>query len=409
MAEREVIVQKFGGTSVVDFDHRARVSQIVQTALQEGFRTVVVVSAPGRLGDADATDTLLQLVANEGAKVPARETDLLLSCGEIISAVVMAGHLRKDGVPARALTGPQAGIETDGRFGDAKILRVDPGPISAVLDEGLVPVVAGFQGRTPQGEIATLGRGGSDTSAAAIGAALGATYVDIYTDVDGVKTADPRIVPEARTISALDYDELFQMAQAGAKVVHPRAVEVARQARVPLRVRSTVGDETGTVVGGARLQDLWHARRPENTVVGVTDRSDIGEVIVSTPTGSERTQVEAKVFQELASHGISADMISVSPGRVAFIVSKARLDDAGRLVEALGLPVQTRDDVAKVAIIGSAIAGLPGVMATLMAGLVDAGVEILETSDSHSSIACLVPEGRRVDAVRTLHRQFNLS
>ncbi len=409
MAEKELIVQKFGGTSVVDYEHRARVAQIVQSAVQEGLRSVVVVSAPGRLGDAYATDTLLQLVENEGAKVPARETDLLLACGEIISAVVMAGHLRKEGVPARALTGPQAGIETDGRFGDAKILRVDPGPLSAVLDEGLVPVVAGFQGRTPQGEIATLGRGGSDTSAAAIGAALGADYVDIYTDVDGVKTADPRIVPEARTISALDYDELFQMAQAGAKVVHPRAVEVARQARVPLRVRSTVGDEAGTVIGGARLQDLWHARRPENTVVGVTDRSDIGEVIVATPKGSERTAIEAKIFQVLASHGISADMISVSPGRVAFIVAQTQLADAGRLVGGLGLPVETRDDVAKVAIIGSAIAGLPGVMATLMEGLLAAGVEILETSDSHSSIACLVPEGRRIDAVRTLHRQFHLS
>ena len=409
MAEREVIVQKFGGTSVADYERRERASQIVQSVLQEGLYTVVVVSAPGRLGDAYATDTLLQLVANEGAKVPARESDLLLSCGEIISAVVMAAHLRKDGVPARALTGPQAGIETDGSFGDAKILRVDPGPIGAMLDEGLVPVVAGFQGRTPQGEIATLGRGGSDTSAAAIGAALGASYVDIYTDVDGVKTADPRIVPEARTISALDYDELFQMAQAGAKVVHPRAVEVARQARVPLRVRSTVGHETGTVIGGARLQDLWHARRPENTVVGVTDRSDIGEVIVTTPTGPERTEIEARIFQALALHGISADMISVSPGRVAFIVGKSDLAEAGRLVGEFGLPVAIREDVAKVAIIGSAIAGLPGVMATLMSGLVAAGVEVLETSDSHSSIACLVPEGRRVDAVRTLHRQFNLS
>lgn len=409
MAERELIVQKFGGTSVADHDRRGRVSQIVKSALQEGFRTIVVVSAPGRLGDAYATDTLLQLVANEGGKVPARESDLLLSCGEIISAVVLAAHLRKDGVPARALTGPQAGIETDGRFGDAKILRVDPAPISAVLDEGLVPVVAGFQGRAPQGEIATLGRGGSDTSAAAIGAALGATYVDIYTDVDGVKTADPRIVPEARTIKALDYDELFQMAQAGAKVVHPRAVEVARQARVPLRVRSTLGDDAGTLIGGARLQDLWHARRPENTVVGVTDRSDVGELIVATPKGSERTEIEARIFQVLAKNNISADMISVSPGRVAFIVNKPRLAEASRLVAEIGLPVETRDDVAKVAIIGSAIAGLPGVMATLMAGLVAAGVEILETSDSHSSIACLVPEERRIDAVRTLHRQFHLS
>ncbi len=409
MAEWDVIVQKFGGTSVADYERRERVSQIVSSALQQGLRSVVVVSAQGRIGEPYATDTLLQLLANEGSKVPARESDLLIACGEIISAVVMAAHLRKDGMPAKALTGAQAGIETDGRFGDAKILRVDPAPLRTVLEEGLVPVVAGFQGKAPQGEIATLGRGGSDTTAAAIGAALGASFVDIYTDVDGIKTADPRIVPEARTISALDYDELFQMAQAGAKVVHPRAVEVARQARIPLRIRSTLGDDAGTVVGGPRLQDLWHARRPENTVVGVTDRSDIGELVIATPKGPERTEIEAQIFKVLAAKGISADMISVSPGRVAFIVAKTRLTEAGRLVEELGLKADARADVAKVAIIGSAIAGLPGVMATLLAGLVEVGVEILETSDSHSSIACLVPEKLRVDAVRTLHRQFRLS
>lgn len=409
MADTGLIVQKFGGTSVADRDRRTRVAEIVRRAVSEGLRPVVVVSAPGRAGDAYATDTLLGLLRDEGGTVPARESDLLISCGEIVSAVVMAASLRRLGVASRALTGPQAGIETDGTFGDAKILRVDPAPILKLVDEGVVPVIAGFQGRTPQGEIATLGRGGSDTSAAAIGAVLGAQRVDIFTDVDGVKTADPRVVPEARTITELDYDELFQLAQAGAKVVHPRAVEIARQARVPLRVRSTFDDELGTLIGGPRLVDMWQSRRPENSVVGVTDRADIGEVIVETPQGPERSAVEASLFESLADNGISADMISVSPGRVAFIVDRPKLRDAGKALDALGLTYRLRDDVAKVAIIGSAIAGLPGVMATLMAGLVGSDVEVLSTSDSHSSIACLVPERSRADAVRALHRQFHLS
>ncbi|MDA8346464.1 MAG: aspartate kinase [Thermaerobacter sp.] len=404
-----VIVQKFGGTSVADRERRGRVAEIVHRSLSEGMRPVVVVSAPGRLGDAYATDTLLRLIGEEGGSVPARESDLLIACGEIISAVMMAAHLRKLGIAARALTGPQAGIETDGTHGDAKILNVDPDPLLSMIGEGLVPVVAGFQGRTPNGELATLGRGGSDTSAAAIGAALGAQFVDIFTDVDGVKTADPRVVPEARTITELDYDELFQLAEAGAKVVHPRAVEIARQARVPLRVRSTFADDEGTLIGGLRLVDLWQSRRPERSVVGVTDRADIGEVVVETPQGADRAAVEASIFKMLAEQGISADMISVSPGRVGFIVDRAKLQAAGAALQALQLSHTLRDDVAKVAIVGSAIAGLPGVMATLTAGLVGAGVEILSTSDSHSSIACLVPEASRADAVRALHRQFHLS
>ncbi len=409
MADPAVIVQKFGGTSVATRERRSRVAEIVQRSLAEGMRPIVVVSAPGRIGDAYATDTLLRLMAEEGGSVPARESDLLIACGEIISAVLTAAQLRGQGVAARALTGSAAGIETDGTHGDAKILHVDPGPLRDVLEEGVVPVVAGFQGRTSEGDLATLGRGGSDTSAAAIGAALSARYVEIFTDVEGVKTADPRIVPEARTITELDYDELFQLAEAGAKVVHPRAVEIARQARVPLRVRSTFADDEGTLIGAMRLVDLWQSRKPERSVVGVTDRADIGEVIVETPQGQDRSAVEASIFAAMAGRGISADMISVSPGRVSFIVERKRLQEAGEALHALGLAGTLRDDVAKVAIVGSAIQGLPGVMATLTAGLVGAGVEILATSDSHSSIACLVPESSRQEAVRALHRQFNLS
>lgn len=410
MAEQGIVVQKFGGTSVSDAMARERVARIVRETCDSGVHPVVVVSAPGRIGDAYATDTLLTLLHSTGGEIPPRESDLLLGCGEIISAVVMAGHLRREGVRAKAVTGPQAGIETDEGFTDAKILRVDPGPLMRLIQAGIVPVVAGFQGMTPTGELSTLGRGGSDTSAAALGAALGAAVVEIFTDVAGVKTADPRIVPDARTIEHLEYDEMFQLAQAGARVVHPRAVELARQAGVPIRVRSSFAvEDEGTLVGATRIADLWQSRRPERAVVGITDRSDVGFVVVRTPEHSGRSEAEARLFRDLGKAQISVDMIGVFPGRVSFIVDSTHLPRTTEVVALCGLPCDVQPEVAKVAIVGSAIAGLPGVMATLTEALLEAGVSILATSDSHSSIACLVPKEARVDAIRALHLRFRLA
>lgn len=407
MAHKGIVVQKFGGTSVCDALARQRVARIVRRSFDEGVHPVVVVSAPGRLGDAYATDTLIQLMLSSGGEIPPREQDLLLSCGEIISAVVMAGHLRHEGLRAQAVTGREAGIVTDGAFQDAKILDVDPEALRLLIAEGIVPVVAGFQGATAEGDTTTLGRGGSDTSAAALGAALGAEVVEIFTDVDGVKTADPRIVPEAQTIERLEYDELFQLAQAGARVVHPRAVELVRQAGVPMRVRSTFDvDDPGTLIGAPRFADIWQSRRPDRVVVGITDRSDVGLVTIRTPEDRSRSEAEARLFRELGDSGVSVDMIGVFPGRVSFIVDASSLGHAAEVVQRCGLQCEVRPDVAKVAIVGSAIAGLPGVMATLTDALLEAGVPILATSDSHSSIACLVPQEARVDAIRALHHRF---
>src|SRR5690606_33561545 len=201
------IVQKFGGSSLAAPEGREAAARRVVQAVREGARPVVVVSALGRRGDPYATDTLLGLVGAGQPGLPARELDLLLSCGEQVSAAVMCAVLRRMGLDATALTGGQAGIITDAHYGDARILRVDPEPLRSLLERGRVPVVAGFQGMTEQGEITTLGRGGSDTTAAALAAAVGAEVIDIYTDVDGVYTADPRLVPEARTMVTITYDE----------------------------------------------------------------------------------------------------------------------------------------------------------------------------------------------------------
>lgn len=221
----KIVIQKFGGTSVATQQRRERVTDRIIDALNKGNSPVVVVSAIGRKGDPYATDTLLSLINNGECSVDKREEDLLMSCGEIISAVVMAETLEKRGYSVRVLTGGQAGIVTDANHTDAEILRVDTIRLTALLSSGIIPIVTGFQGMTEDGDVTTLGRGASDLTAAVLGEALRASEIQIYTDVDGIMTADPRIVPDAKVIDCISYNEVFQLADYGAKVIHPRAVE----------------------------------------------------------------------------------------------------------------------------------------------------------------------------------------
>lgn len=243
-----IIVQKFGGTSVATRDSRRLLAAHVARALSAGYAVAVVVSALGRRGDPYATDTLISLATDEHSDVAPRELDLIMSCGEIIASVVVCSALRASGIDATAMTGGQAGIFSGGSFGNAEIRRLDPRAVLSRLAAGKVVVVAGFQGVSEAGDIMTLGRGGSDTTAAALGAALRAELVEIYTDVDGIMTADPRLVPDARTIDRMTYEDALALARRGARVIHPRAVEVAMQHHVPLRVRSTFSDSPGTLV-----------------------------------------------------------------------------------------------------------------------------------------------------------------
>lgn len=244
----KIIVQKFGGTSVRDEHGRNLARKHIEKALQDGYKVVVVVSAMGRKGDPYATDTLLSLIDGANAHVTNREKDLLMACGEIISSVVFTNMLNKHGIKATAFTGAQAGFRTNNDYTNAKIIDMRCERLLRALKEHDVVVVAGFQGAAENGDVTTIGRGGSDTSAAALGAALGAEWVDIFTDVEGVMTADPRIVENARPLDVVTYTEICNMAYQGAKVIHPRAVEIAMQAKVPLRIRSTYSDSPGTLV-----------------------------------------------------------------------------------------------------------------------------------------------------------------
>ena len=403
----KIIVQKFGGTSLSTAGRRQEAAELVRRAKDQGCSVVVVVSAMGRRGEPYATDTLLDLV---GADLPVSAADLdrLASVGEAISAVVMSGELRRLGLQPVVMSGGEAGIVTDDDHGQAHIVSVDPAPITAALAAGLVPVVAGFQGVSARGEVTTLGRGGSDTSAAALGAALAAERVEIYTDVPGVMSADPRQVPAARVVERSDYEEVFQLASLGAKVLHPRAIEVARQTNTPLEVRRLGPDQSAfTRIGAAASGlDVWQNRRPEASVVGISVVADLTHLRFSGKALSP--EAIRRLFARLAAAKVSVDMINVFPEQVALAIQGSDWPDAQRALAEEAFTIDRRPDTAKVSVVGTAIHGLPGVMSLVVETLVRANVPILATSDSHQSISCLVPADCATIAARALHRAFGL-
>ncbi|WP_239616951.1 aspartate kinase [Cohnella mopanensis] len=401
----DLIVQKFGGTSLSDDQSRRHVLRHIIREHEAGNSLVIVVSAMGRSGEPYATDSLLHLVQLNGNSLPARERDLLLSCGELISASVLCSLLNTEGIPSVTLTGGQAGILTDDRFGSARITEIKTERIHKHLSEGLVVIVTGFQGMTSEGEITTLGRGGSDTSATALGAALSAKVVDIYTDVDGILTADPRWVSNARPLSSVSYEEICNMAQNGAKVIHPRAVEIAMKAGIPVRVRSTFSDSEGTLVTHAqalRNQGIWHDR----TVTGLAHVRHVTQLGVVNHNGPADLQL--KVFRAMASHGISVDFINVMPTGVHYTVSENDTHKAIHLLHELGFEPHVREGCAKVSVIGGGMNGEPGVMAIIVEALSDSGIPILQSADSNTTIWVLISEEDLAKALQALHTAFGL-
>ena len=399
----KIIVQKFGGTSVRDENGRKHALHHIKRSLKEGYKIVVVVSAMGRKGEPYATDTLLGLVNEKQSFISKREQDLLLSCGELISAIVFSNMLNENEIKSAAFNGAQAGFITNDDFTNAKIIEMDCERIRKELEEVDVIVVTGFQGQTKEGDTTTLGRGGSDTSASALGVALHAEYIDIFTDVEGVMTADPRIVKDARHLENVTYNESCNMAYQGAKVVHPRAIEIAMHAKVPLRVRSTYSDSEGTLIAaydGAR--DVQ-----ERPVTGIAHSSSVTQIKVLAKDGAYDLQTE--VFKEMAKEKISVDLINISPTGVAYTVSDDVADRAVEVLHKLGYNPLVTEHCAKVSIVGAGIAGVPGVTAKIVTALAENGVQILQSADSHTTIWVLVKEEKLVDAVNALHRAFELS
>lgn len=410
-----IIVQKFGGTSLSTRQARERAIHHIQRALREGYMVVVVVSAMGRQGDPYATDTLLGLVRDNGNRLPTREQDLLLACGEIISATTLCSILGAVDIPATVLTGAQAGICTDARFRDARIRWVKPERIIEGLRNGKVVIVTGFQGCTEDGEITTLGRGGSDTTATAIGAALQAEIVEIYTDVNGILTADPKIVHDARPLMNISYSEICNLANYGAKVIHPRAVEIAMHAKIPLRIRSTFSDLPGTLVGQwPANRESWidegqgnQERIKDRLVTGIAHVDNITQVQVEAEVPYQDLHVH--VFQAMATAGISVDFINVNPSGVVYTVRDEDAMEAARVLHELGLTPRLRPNCAKVAVIGGGINGVPGIMSKIVSALSAQQISILQSADSNTTIWVLVNRSDMEMALRALHEQFDLA
>ncbi|MEA1961443.1 MAG: aspartate kinase [Bacillota bacterium] len=405
----KILVQKFGGTSLAKASSRSRVCDIVARSIQDGYGVVVVVSAMGRKDDAYATDTFVNMVKEINSYPAPEELDLIMSCGEVISGVVLSNQLSANGIQAKFFTGEQAGITTDGNFGNSHIRYINPKRLTDTLKEGFVAVVAGFQGVSENGELTTLGRGGSDTTAAALGVALNADYIDIFTDVDGVMTADPRIVKDARLLDAITYNEICQLAREGAKVVHPRAIEIAMQKGIPLRVKSTFSDSCGTMV--ANYEN--HLDEPvriisDRLITGITHTSNLAQIRVITERNEESRGIELKVFKSLALADVSVDFITVQPQALMFTVSNEDASKAIEVLDTIDIHPLLEADCAKVAIVGAAMTGIPGVMSKVVEALLDNDIPILQSGDSYTNIWCLVKKEHMENAVKALHDKFEL-
>lgn len=398
-----IIVQKFGGTSVATSESRNKVVQKIKKAVESGMMPVVVVSAMGRKGAPYATDTLLEFVSETAGEMSPHSSDMLLSCGEIISAVTMTTLLEKEGLKAQAFTGGQAGIITDNYHQNADLLCAKPEGLLGALEAGIIPVVAGFQGITMEGHITTLGRGGSDTSAAMLGASLKADYIEIYTDVDGIMTADPNVCGKAKIIPAISYTEVFQMADSGAKVIHPRAVEYAMRAGIPLVIKNTFSDEKGTYI----LQN----------VDSIIDKEKYHhKVITSVAHRYHRTQftIHHKVSEmddllgTIADAGISIDLINIFPNDKVFTIDQGDEKALVGLLEKQGYAYEMLPNCAKVTAIGERMTGVPGVMARIVRALSKERIEIYQTADSLTTIACLIKADHVAKAIDVLHDEFHL-
>ncbi|QYK53186.1 MAG: aspartate kinase [Fimbriimonadaceae bacterium] len=442
-------VLKFGGTSVRTPEARHQAALKVISAKEAGFQPVVVVSAVGRKGEPYATDTLSKLLLDVdlATEPDPREMDLVMACGEILSASIFATLLKSMGCPSMSLRGGQAGIRTDGVYGNARILGINPLGVVEACERGFVPIVCGFQGVWVQGglpgaELTTLGRGGSDTTASALGAALRATSVEIYTDVDGVKTADPDFVPEAPTLRRVTYDEVAEIAHLGAKVLHPRAAEIAMKFDIPLWVKSTFSEEPGTEVVPVR-------NLPGRRVTGITHSGKLVylQVDLTSSLPEHRRELQARFYDALARYQINVYMTNLGPTSIGFAVAREKYPEVQDMLDALVLPmpgdkttvylVQSSNEPTKaletqrkllepmgevrelkfkvtegctmVSMIAYDFLQQPGVFLRVLSLLEDEGIPVLQTNDSDFSLSCLIPESELRRAVSILHAEFGLT
>ena len=400
-----VIVQKYGGSSVADAEKIKNVAQRIAATKDKGDQVVVVVSAMG-----DTTDELVEMAYQVTQQPSGRELDVLLSTGEIVSSTLLAMALKSMGYGAISLSGAQAGIRTDATYSRARIMEVESKRVVKELEKGNIVIVAGFQGITDEMDITTLGRGGSDTTAVALAASLGAEMCQIYTDVEGVYTTDPRLVPEAQKLDEIGYDEMLEMASYGAGVVHPRAVELGELFNIPILVASSFTQNPGTLIHGGASMEV------RNKVRGIAHDLDVAKItVVGVP---DRPGISAAIFQPLARAGVSIDTIVQNASinnitDLTFTVAKSDLAKAMEVVEPICKSIGARACVSdsklgKVSIIGTGMQNAPGYAARMFGTLSEAGINIQLITTSEIRITCIISDTEVKNAVRALHRAFEL-
>ncbi|MDY6227039.1 MAG: aspartate kinase [Clostridium sp.] len=398
----KIVIQKFGGTSVSTEDRRSKVVSKVREALKNGFSPVVVVSAMGRTGDPYSTDTLLSLVDINFKRNNLQATDMLMCCGELISSVIMSNLLINEGIEAIPLTGGQAGIITNENFSEAEPIYTNVKYILKLIELGKVPVVTGFQGVTEEGYFTTLGRGGSDTSACILGEALKAEKIEIYTDVDGIMTADPRIVKDATLISSISYNEIFQLADQGAKVIHPRAVDCARKANIPILIKNTMNNCKGTLINSNGNQNT------NKIISGITHLNNRTQVTVRFKDNKDNRSYRY-LLDILAKNKISLDLINIFPTEQIFTIDSNRKEKLQEVLNKVNIVYKFTDDCSTIAIVGMGMRGVPGIMAKIINALAENSIEILQTADSNMTIWCLIKSDFVEMALNLLHKAFKLS
>jgi aspartate kinase len=400
-----LIVQKYGGSSVADAKRIKNVARRIAQAKAQGDQVVVVVSAMG-----DTTDELVKLAYQVSKQPDRRELDLLLSTGEIVSSTLLAITLREMGYQAISLTGAQAGIRTDSAHSRARILEVEARRVVKELEKGNIVIIAGFQGITDEMDVTTLGRGGSDTTAVALAASLGAKECQIYTDVEGIHSADPRLVPEASKLTEIGYEEMLELATSGAKVMHPRAVELGELFNIPILVASSFNDSPGTLIHGGASMEV------RNKVRSIAHDLDVAKVtVVGVP---DRPGVSAAIFQPLARANISVDTIVQNTSienitDLTFTVAESDLDKAMKVVEPIAQSIGAREclsdtKLGKVSIIGTGMQNTPGYAARMFGALGEQGINIQLITTSEIRITCIIEESKVINAVRALHHAFQV-
>lgn len=394
----KIVIQKFGGTSLQNAEIRNKAAEHIATAMKDGFSPVVVVSAMGRKGDPYATDTLLQSATSIFKNISPREKDLIMSCGELISAVAMVQTLKRKNIDAVALNGMQAGIITDNNYNQATIQKIVPDNILNVLDNNKIPVITGFQGISENGEITTFSRGGSDTTASILAAALKAEHIEIYSDVEGILTADPRQITGAINIPESSYIEAVEMANKGANVIHPQAVSIASQYKIPIKLFSTSNNVKSTII---------FEMKNDKPVTGITSKTNIILARIF-PKKNNIHKTGLSIFQTLAQQNISVDFIDITPELISFIIEEDLEDKFIKILEQNNYVFETEKEFSKISVVGSGMTGMPGVMGKIVKALSSKDIMIYECTDSYTTISCLVKSIDEIMAITALHKEFKL-